>query len=109
MNTANRTAWDEARAKARIFKALGHPTRLVIVERLVNRPHCVCELVALVPGRPATTSRHLAVLVAAGVLRRRREGVKMMYELAVPCILRALPCAIEALRRDRQSRRKACR
>jgi DNA-binding transcriptional ArsR family regulator len=90
--------WSQTRSKARIFKALGHPTRLFIVERLAERPHCVCEFVEMVPGRQATTSRHLAVLVAAGVLRRRREGVKMMYELAIPCILNAMPCVMEAIR-----------
>jgi DNA-binding transcriptional ArsR family regulator len=90
--------WSQAKAKARLFKALGHPTRLFLVERLAEGPRCVCELVPLVPGRQATTSRHLAVLVATGVLRRRREGVKMIYELAMPCLLNALPCVMRALR-----------
>jgi ArsR family transcriptional regulator len=91
-------SWHQTKAKARIFKALGHPVRLALVEHLALGARCVCELVPLVPGRQATTSRHLAVLVSAGVLQRRREGVRMIYELVVPCILRAMPCVMEALK-----------
>ena len=86
-------------AKAEIFKALGHPTRLMMVEALAKRPHCVCELVEMVPGTQATTSRHLDVLLKAGVVRRHKEGVKMIYELALPCLLKTMPCVTEALRR----------
>ena len=86
-------------AKADIFKALGHPARLTIVETLAERPHCVCELVQMVPGKRATTSRHLDVLFKAGVVRRRKVGARIIYELAMPCLLRTLPCVTEALER----------
>jgi len=86
-------------AKAEMFKALGHPARLVMVEALAKRPHCVCELVKMLPGTQATTSRHLDVLLKAGVVKRRKEGARMIYELALPCILKAMPCVTEALRR----------
>ena len=98
-----------AKAKAGIFKALGHPTRLLLVEALVKREHCVCELVELVPGAQATTSRHLEVLRRAGVVRRRREGVRMIYSLALPCLLEAMPCVTEALRARRHPRAAARR
>jgi hypothetical protein len=39
------------------------------------------------------------VLLKAGVVRRRKEGVKMIYELALPCLLKTMPCVTEALRR----------
>jgi len=93
--------WPETRAKARIFKAMGHPTRLFIVELLARGPRCVCEIVDRVPGRQATISRHLAVLVGAGILRRHRKGVRMIYDLALPCLLEALPCVVKALRSGR--------
>ena len=88
-----------AEAKARIFKALGHPVRLMVVEALERRPHCVCELVEMVPGTQATTSRHLDVLLKSGIVSRHKEGVKMIYELAMPCLLKTLPCVVEALRK----------
>jgi ArsR family transcriptional regulator len=86
-------------AEAEIFKALGHPARLLIVEALAEHPHCVCELVEMLPGTQATTSRHLDVLLKAGVVKRHKEGVRMVYELALPCLLKAIPCVTEALRR----------
>lgn len=88
-----------AQAKAEIFKALGHPTRLIMVEALADGGRCVGELADLVPGTQATTSRHLDVLLKAGVVRRRKEGARMIYELALPCLLRAVPCVNEALLR----------
>jgi ArsR family transcriptional regulator len=88
-----------AEAKAGIFKALGHPVRLRMLEALAERPHCVCELVEMVPGAQATTSRHLDVLLRAGIVRRRRDGVRMIYELAMPCLLKTLPCVVEALKK----------
>jgi ArsR family transcriptional regulator len=87
------------RAKAEIFKALGHPARLRMVEALAERAHCVCELVEMVPGAQATTSRHLDLLWRTGIVRRRKEGVRMIYELAMPCLLRALPCVVESLKK----------
>ena len=86
-------------AQAEVFKALGHPGRLLIVKALAEGPQCVCELVDLMGAAQPTTSRHLDVLLRAGVVRRHREGVKMMYELALPCLLEAMPCVDEALRR----------
>ena len=88
---------DVSRRKAAIFKALGHPTRLEIVEALARREHCVCELVDMVPGSQATTSKHLEVLLDAGIVERRRDGVKMIYRLALPCVLDAIPCIEKAL------------
>jgi len=87
---------DISRRKAAIFKALGHPTRLEIVEALARREHCVCELVAMVPGSQATTSRHLEVLLKTGIVERRRDGVRMIYALALPCVLKAIPCIEKA-------------
>ena len=88
-----------AGAKAEIFKALGHPARIVMVEALGRRARCVSELVEMVEGSQATVSRHLEVLLRAGIVRRRREGVKMIYELALPCVLKAMPCIVDALKK----------
>jgi ArsR family transcriptional regulator len=84
-------------AKARIFKALGHPTRLAIVEMLAEGERCVCEIVPAFDDAQATISRHLDVLLQAGIVRRRRDGVKMIYELAMPCLLDVMPCVVEAI------------
>ena len=55
-------------AQARIFKALGHPSRLLMVDALREGEKCVCDLQALVGDDMATISKHLAVLREAGVV-----------------------------------------
>ena len=93
----------KTRDRARIFKALGHPTRLMIFQLLARGEKCVGDIVEKVPGAQATTSRHLSILVRAGVLRRRRERVKVFYSLAVPCLLDALPCVSRAIKEGRMA------
>jgi len=90
---------DLTAAKARIFKALGHPTRLGIVELLAQGERCVCEIVPRFADSQATISRHLDVLLQAGILERSKDGVKMIYRLAMPCVLNAMPCIVEAIRK----------
>lgn len=77
---------------AEFFKALGHPTRLWIVEQLTTGEHCVCEFVEAVGDKFPTISRHLSILKDAGVIAGRREGKAIFYRLACPCIKKMLEC-----------------
>lgn len=61
-------------AQARIFKALGHPSRLLMVDALREGEKCVCELQALVGDDMSTISKHLAVLREAGVVSAEKRG-----------------------------------
>ena len=77
---------------AEFFKALGHPTRLWIVEQLTTGEHCVCEFVEAVGDKFPTISRHLSILKDAGVITDRREGKSIYYRLTCPCIKKMLEC-----------------
>jgi ArsR family transcriptional regulator len=79
-------------AKARIIKALAHPSRLKIVDALAQGEKCVCELQELVGSDTSTVSKHLAVMKGAGVLADRKVGLRVFYRLRVPCILNVFPC-----------------
>lgn len=79
-------------AKANVFKALGHPTRLWMAERLAAGELCVCELLADVNVDFSTISKHLAVLRQAGVVTSEKRGKQVYYRLKVPCILNMMPC-----------------
>jgi len=83
-------------AKAAIFKALGHPTRLFIVEELAAGERCVCELNEMIDADVSTVSKHLAVLREAGVVESDKRGLQVFYRLRVPCILRFMDC-VEAV------------
>ena len=70
----------EAEHIARIFKALGHPTRVKIVEHLIRINTCVCgDLVDLFPFAQSTISQHLKQLKAAGIVCGEVEGPKTYF------------------------------
>ena len=75
------------------FKALGHPTRLWIVEQLKDgQEHCVCEFVKAVGVEFPTVSRHLSVLKNAGIIEDDKRGKEVWYRLACPCIVSMIDC-----------------
>ena len=74
------------RQRAAVFKALGHPSRLQIVEALGGGERCVCDLVDAVGSGWSTVSRHLAVLKAAGILEDEKRGLQVFYRLTLPCV-----------------------
>jgi len=77
---------------AAIFKALGHPARLRIVEELRAGECCVCDLVEISSGGWSTVSRHLSVLKVAGVVEDEKRGLQVYYRLALPCVGTFLDC-----------------
>jgi ArsR family transcriptional regulator len=72
--------------KARFFKALAHPIRILIVERLVERGHSVQELQVLLGLDQSSVSQHLAVLRANHVVAARKAGVTVRYALRDPLV-----------------------
>ena len=74
---------EEAEATASLFKALGDPTRVRIVNLLATSevPVCVCELLPHVGLSQPTVSHHLRKLAEAGLLRREQRGTWAYYSL----------------------------
>jgi len=83
-------------ARARVMKALAHPSRLFIVDELSRGERCVCELTEMIGADVSTVSKHLAVLRSAGVVLDERRGAQVFYRLRVPCILNFFGC-VEAV------------
>lgn len=74
---------DDARTTAGVFKALGDPHRVRIVNLLANAPGpvCVCDLTPQLGLSQPTVSFHLKKLVQAGLLRREQRGVWAYYAI----------------------------
>lgn len=70
------------RAEAEIFQVLAHPVRLQLLDFLVERPRCACEIEPEFSLDQSTISRHLIALKRAGLVQARREGVRVSYELS---------------------------
>ena len=77
---------DHYRIRANIAKAMGHPSRMLILDVLRDGEMCVCELTRLVGVDQSTISRHLAVLKQAGLIQDRKEGSSVYYRLMVGCL-----------------------
>ena len=84
--------------KTEIIQAAAHPIRLAVIEYLGQGEQCVCDIVSHVGAQRTNVSRHLALMLKAGVLESRKEGLKVYYQLRTPCILKFLDCVSEALR-----------
>ncbi|MGH8882024.1 MAG: ArsR/SmtB family transcription factor, partial [Stackebrandtia sp.] len=69
-------------AKAELFKTLGHPVRIRVLELLCEEPRPVRDLLAAIEVEASNLSQQLAVLRRAGIVTARREGGTVMYELA---------------------------
>lgn len=79
-------------ARARIIKAMAHPTRLFIVDVLSGGERCVCELTEMIGADMSTVSKHLAILRAAGIVQDAKRGTQVFYNLRCPCILQFFQC-----------------
>ena len=79
-------------ARARIIKALAHPSRLFIIDRLSRQDYCVQELAEMIEADISTVSRHLSVLKNAGLVRDEKEGQKVFYKINCPCVLNFFTC-----------------
>jgi DNA-binding transcriptional ArsR family regulator len=78
--------------QAEIAKAIAHPLRIAIIDFLKDGEQCVCDIAENVGSERSNISRHLSVMVGAGVLESRKEGLKVIYRLKCPCILDFFSC-----------------
>lgn len=84
-------------AKAELFRTLGHPIRLRVLELLSERERPVYDLLAQMQTEPSALSQQLAVLRRAGFIRQRREGGEVLYSLLTPSVSDVLAAARETL------------
>jgi DNA-binding transcriptional ArsR family regulator len=89
------------------FRILGEPMRLRILQELKQGEKNVTELMEACSATQANASRHLSVLLQAGMVYRRREGVNAFYGIQDETIFRLCSVACDALKKDVNSRNKA--
>jgi DNA-binding transcriptional ArsR family regulator len=69
---------------ARYFAVLAEPTRLKILHTICQDERSVSAVVAATGATQTNVSRHLALMLRAGVVSRRREGNTVFYRVADP-------------------------
>ncbi|HVX43627.1 MAG TPA: metalloregulator ArsR/SmtB family transcription factor [Mycobacteriales bacterium] len=80
-----------------VFRALGHPVRLGILQRLdAEREICACDFTEHFGVSQPTISGHLRTLREAGLVRTRRNGTQICYSID-PAALAQVTAVIEDL------------
>lgn len=83
--------------KARLFRVLGHPVRIRILELLVGGERTVGGLQAALDLDSSSTSQHLSALRQVGVLDSRRDGTNVYYRVKDPRVAQLLAVAKQIL------------
>ena len=93
----NRTLFDVAEDiqvdVALVLKLMGDPIRIKIIELLRDGEHCQCDIIPFIGQSQPTVSRHLNMLEENGILMSRKDGVKVIYRIADPSVLRIVELA----------------
>ncbi|GAA0116280.1 ArsR/SmtB family transcription factor [Clostridium senegalense] len=76
--------------ETKILKALAHPIRLKIVEKLSKEELCVCKLNEDVEFTQSNLSQHLKILKEANILDSRKVGMWMYYSIKNEEVLKIL-------------------
>jgi len=92
--------------QAEIAKAIAHPLRIAIIDFLKDGEQCVCDIAGHIGSERSNVSRHLSLMVNAGVLEYRKEGLKVIYGLKCPCILDFFSCIIRVLKQQAKENEK---
>jgi ArsR family transcriptional regulator len=99
----NQARLRRAKDRATVFKAMGHPSRMLILEALAEGPKNVGELTELIGSDISTVSKHLSVLRGAGVVNDEARGRAVYYSLYCDCIPSFMRCVDDLIHY------KACR
>ena len=96
-------------AQAGVIKAMAHPTRLFIVDRLAQGEKCVCELTDMIGADVSTVSKHLSILKNAGIIRDEKRGTQVFYHLEMPCVLNFFSCVQSVIKSRAKEQMKLIR
>jgi ArsR family transcriptional regulator len=92
--------------QAEVAKAIAHPLRIAILDFLKDKERCVCDIAEHIGSEQSNVSRHLSVMVKAGVLEYRKEGLNVIYKLRTTCILDCFSCITTCLKQQAKENEK---
>ncbi|MDQ2623010.1 MAG: metalloregulator ArsR/SmtB family transcription factor [Actinomycetota bacterium] len=84
-------------AKAELFRTLGHPVRIRVLELLLEGPRPVHELRAEIEVESSNLSQQLAVLRRSGLVVSTREGSTVLYTISTPEVAEMMAAARRVL------------
>ena len=84
---------ERVRIISEVFRALGQPTRLGIIELLQEREMTVSEIADRLCANVTSVSKHLSLLRGLGIVRGRKVGLTTYCTLAMPQLEAFIRCA----------------
>jgi ArsR family transcriptional regulator len=82
----------------KLFKALSDETRLRIINLLLERECCVCEVIQAMKISQTRASRGLSTLYNTGILKVRRDGLWVLYSIDEEGIEESYDCLVQLIR-----------
>lgn len=73
---------EKLKLKAKLFRGLGDPTRLAILESLRKGEKSASEVVKETGQSQSNISNHLSCLLDCGLVKNRRDGKNMFYSIS---------------------------
>jgi DNA-binding transcriptional ArsR family regulator len=98
-----------AEAIADRFRLLAEPTRLRLLDLLADGERSVGSLTAELGCTQANVSKHLSLLAEAGLVSRRRDGLRSFYAVSDPAVFALCGQVCDTLRRHADARAAALR
>ncbi len=92
--------------RAKIAQALAHPTRLLLLDALLEQDLCVSEMTELVGDDQSTVSKHLAILNDAGFVSMEKKGTMNYYSIRCQCLEQFFGCIESVLCENLQSQKE---
>jgi DNA-binding transcriptional ArsR family regulator len=105
----DKNKWLLYEKQAEIARAISHPLRVAIVDLLKDGDQCVCDIAAYVGSERSNISKHLAIMVNAGLLEYRKEGLKVIYSLKCKCVTEFFTCSIDVIKQQAMKNEKLLR
>src|SRR3990172_429882 len=85
---------------AQRFRVMGEPMRIRLLDRLRDDEASVQELTDALGTTQQNVSKHLGVLHAAGLVSRRRDGIRVLYTVADDSVFERCEAVCGGLRRQ---------
>ena len=100
---------EQYEARAKIAKAMAHPSRLLMLDLLQKQEMCVGDLTERVGADQSTVSKHLAILKEVGLVDARKEGALSYYRVTCGCLDGFFSCMETVLLSDLEVRKQSLR
>ena len=88
------------RELSKVLKALSDETRLRVVNLILERECCVCEVMQALDISQTRASRNLGILHDAGFLRMRKDGLWALYSIDQEGMKEYYPSLVDAVRKS---------